>query len=40
MDNALAWALPADGSFRLLTPDGAQLWSAQANLTKELCESV
>lgn len=39
-DNTQAWALHADGSYRLLTPDGAEPWSAQANLIKELSESA
>jgi hypothetical protein len=32
--------LNADGSYRLLTPDGAEPWSAQANLIRELSESA
>ena len=39
-DNTQAWALNADGSYRLLTPDGAEPWSAQANLIRELSESA
>ncbi len=39
-DNTQAWVLHADGSYRRLTPDGAEPWSAQANLIKELSESA
>jgi polyphosphate kinase len=39
-DNTQAWALHADGSYRQLTPDGAEPFSAQASLIKELSESV
>jgi polyphosphate kinase len=39
-DNTQAWALHADGSYRLLTPDGAEPWSAQTNLIRELSESA
>jgi polyphosphate kinase len=39
-DNTQAWALNADGSYRLLTPDGAEPWSAQASLIRELSESA
>jgi polyphosphate kinase len=38
-DNTQAWALNADGGYRLLTPDGTEPWSAQANLIRELSES-
>ncbi len=39
-DNTQAWMLNADGDYRHLTPDGAEPWSAQANLIKELSESA
>ena len=39
-DNTQAWELKADGSYRQLTPDGAEPWSAQANLIRELSESA
>ena len=39
-DNTQAWALNADGNYRQLTPDGAEPWSAQANLIRELSESA
>jgi len=39
-DNTQAWILNADGGYRLLTPDGAEPWSAQANLIRELSESA
>ncbi len=39
-DNTQAWALNADGDYRHLAPDGAEPWSAQASLIKELSESA
>jgi polyphosphate kinase len=39
-DNTQAWELNADGNYRLLTPNGAEAWSAQDNLIRELSESV
>jgi polyphosphate kinase len=39
-DNTQSWTLNADGVYQLLTPDGAEPWSAQANLIKELSESA
>ena len=39
-DNVQSWVLNADGGYQLLTPDGAEPWSAQANLIKELSESA
>jgi len=40
MDNTQSWALHADGTYQLLSPDGAEPWSAQANLIRELTESA
>jgi polyphosphate kinase len=39
-DNTQAWILNADGNYRLLTPDGAEPWSAQTSLIRELSESA
>jgi polyphosphate kinase len=39
-DNTQSWVLNADGGYRQLTPDGAEPWSAQANLIRELSESA
>ncbi|HJW81291.1 MAG TPA: RNA degradosome polyphosphate kinase, partial [Acidiferrobacterales bacterium] len=39
-DNVQSWVLNADGGYQLLSPDGAEPWSAQANLIKELSESA
>ncbi len=39
-DNTQAWILNADGGYRQLTPDGAEPWSAQTNLIRELSESA
>ena len=39
-DNTQAWVLNADGSYRQVTPEGAEPWSAQANLIRELAESA
>jgi hypothetical protein len=39
-DNTQAWELHADGSYRLVTPDGTVPWSAQANLIRVLSESA
>ncbi len=35
-DNTHAWILQADGSYRRLSPDGTEPWSAQAKLVQEL----
>jgi len=39
-DNTNAWVLDANGDYHRLTPDGAEPWSAQANLIKKLSEAV